>query len=127
MLVRILLVLSGALTLFVLAGNTLLRPLVNAIDRIPLSETSSEATYTVTLTTTSARAAELRDTLIEKLESANYPVRETRVIFRSNETVEIAASLVSMAAEPGELDAVVTQLSGIAGVEHASWSVSALD
>jgi putative Mg2+ transporter-C (MgtC) family protein len=118
---------SALLTLFVLAGNTLLRPLVNAIDRIPLSELSSEATYTVTLTTTSARASELRDALIDKLETANYPVRETRIIFRSNEAVEIAASLVSMAAEPGELDAVVTQLSGIAGVEHASWSVSALD
>jgi putative Mg2+ transporter-C (MgtC) family protein len=118
---------SALLTLFVLAGNTLLRPLVNAIDRIPLSELSSEATYTMTLTTTSARASELRDALIDKLESANYPVRETRIIFRSNEAVEIAASLVSMAAEPSELDAVVTQLSGIAGVEHASWSVSALD
>src|ERR1700741_3181228 len=69
---------SALVTLFVLAGNTLLRPLVNAIDRIPLSEVSSEASYTVTLTTTSAEAAELRDVLTEKLESANYPVRETR-------------------------------------------------
>src|SRR6202043_3136633 len=60
---------SVALTLFVLAGNTLLRPLVNAIDRIPLSEHSSEATYTVTLTTKSAQAADLRDVLIDKLES----------------------------------------------------------
>src|SRR6201986_4483838 len=32
---------SIALTVFVLAGNTLLRPLENAIDRIPLSESSS--------------------------------------------------------------------------------------
>jgi len=118
---------SALLTLFVLAGNTLLRPLVNAIDRIPLDEISSEATYTVTLTTTGARAAELRDALIGRLESANYPVRETRVIFRSNEAVEIAASLVSMAAEANELDAIVTQLSAVPGVEHASWTVSALD
>jgi hypothetical protein len=29
---------SAPLTLFVLAGNPLLRPLVNAIDRIPLNE-----------------------------------------------------------------------------------------
>ena len=34
-----------ALTVFVLAGNTLLRPLVNAINRIPLDEKASEATY----------------------------------------------------------------------------------
>ena len=36
---------AGALTVFVLAGNTLLRPLVNAINRIPLDERSAEATY----------------------------------------------------------------------------------
>src|SRR5246500_4667830 len=42
---------SATLTLFVLAGNTLLRPLVNAIDRIPLSEHSSEATYEISVTT----------------------------------------------------------------------------
>ena len=34
-----------ALTVFVLAGNTLLRPLVNAINRIPLDEKALEATY----------------------------------------------------------------------------------
>src|SRR5271156_6798977 len=38
---------SAALTIFVLAGNTLLRPLVNAINRIPLDAQASEATYEV--------------------------------------------------------------------------------
>src|SRR6185312_13917785 len=36
---------AAALTAFVLAGNTLLRPLVNAINRIPIDEKASEATY----------------------------------------------------------------------------------
>ena len=36
---------AAALTVFVIAGNTMLRPLVNAINRIPLNEKSSEATY----------------------------------------------------------------------------------
>ncbi|MCX7319920.1 MAG: MgtC/SapB family protein, partial [Hyphomicrobiales bacterium] len=36
-----------ALTVFVLAGNTLLRPLVNAINRTPLDARSSEVTYYV--------------------------------------------------------------------------------
>src|SRR5579864_5582344 len=40
-----------ALTLFVLAGNTLLRPLVNAINRAPLREGTTEAIYDVRLTT----------------------------------------------------------------------------
>src|SRR5215468_1825082 len=47
---------SAALTIFVLAGNTLLRPLVNAIDRIPLSAQSSEATYEISITTDAVRS-----------------------------------------------------------------------
>src|ERR1700692_3005937 len=40
---------AAALTVFVLAGNTLLRPLVNAINRAPIDEQASEATYFVKL------------------------------------------------------------------------------
>src|SRR5580704_12288284 len=38
------------LTGFVLAGNTLLRPLVNAINRAPIDEGATEAVYEVRLT-----------------------------------------------------------------------------
>ena len=50
-----------ALTVFVLAGNTLLRPLVNAINRAPLDEKSSEVTYFVKLTVAVDALAELRE------------------------------------------------------------------
>src|SRR5271168_3621348 len=46
---------AALLTLFVLGGNTLLRPLVNAIDRIPLNEQSSEATYEIVVTRSEER------------------------------------------------------------------------
>src|SRR6201986_539930 len=62
---------AGALTVFVLAGNTLLRPLVNAIDRIPLSERSSEATYELSVTTDARRAPEVREFMNERLEAAS--------------------------------------------------------
>src|SRR6201995_3617994 len=48
-----------ALTIFVLAGNTLLRPLVNAIDRIPLNERTSEATYEIRITTDAKSSGEV--------------------------------------------------------------------
>jgi len=118
---------SVALAIFVLAGNTLLRPLVNAIDRIPLSERSSEATYEISVTTDAKRAAEVRDVMNERLEAASYPVRETRIVFRSNDNVEVAAVLVPLAAEPDDLDAIVADLSRVPGVSHATWSVSALE
>lgn len=118
---------SVALTVFVLAGNTLLRPLVNAIDRIPLNEQTSEATYEIVVTTDAKHAAEVRDFLNERLEASNYPVRESKVLYRSNDNVEIAAMLVSLAVEAAELDAVVAELSKQPGVSYATWNVSALE
>ena len=60
-----------ALTVFVLAGNTLLRPLVNAINRIPLDEQASEATYYFKLAVTPEALPDMRDHLVERLEAAN--------------------------------------------------------
>jgi putative Mg2+ transporter-C (MgtC) family protein len=118
---------SAAATIFVLAGNTLLRPLVNAIDRIPLNEGASEATYEIIVTTNSERAAEVREKLAETLEKASYPIRETKVIYRSDDNVEVAAELVTLAAEPDELDGVVAALAALPGVSHAAWNVSAME
>lgn len=118
---------SAALTVFVLAGNTLLRPLVNVIDRIPINEHSSEANYEVVVTTESEKAGDVRDALSERLEAALYPVRETKVVYRSSDNVEIVARLVSLAVDPKELDAVIAGLSKLPGVSHATWSVSTLE
>jgi len=111
---------------FVLGGNTLLRPLVNAIDRIPIDEQSSEATYDVLVTTDPGSVASVRELLLEKLAAANYPVRDTKVVDRSADEVEIAATLVSLSIEPDELDAVVASLANTPGVRHATWNISAL-
>jgi putative Mg2+ transporter-C (MgtC) family protein len=118
---------SAALTVFVLAGNTLLRPLVNAIDRIPLSGKSSEASYEIVVTTDALRAAEIREALDERLDVAKYPVRETEVAYRSDDNVEIVAMLVPLAVDAAELDRVVAELARLPGVRHATWNVSALE
>ena len=117
---------SVALTVFVLAGNTLLRPLVNAIDRIPLNAQTSEANYEIVLTTDVLRAAELREALDERLEAAKYPVRETEVIYRSEDIVEIVATLVPLAVDTADLDRVVSELARLSGVRYATWNVRAL-
>lgn len=76
---------AALLTIFVLGGNTLLRPLVNAIDRIPINEQSSEASYDVLVTTDPDSVASVREFLLETLAAANYPVRDTKVIYRSDD------------------------------------------
>jgi putative Mg2+ transporter-C (MgtC) family protein len=118
---------AALLTLFVLGGNTLLRPLVNAIDRIPINEQSSEASYDVLVSADAGAVASVRDLLLEKLEAANYPVRDTEVVHRSDDNAEVVATLVSQSIEPDELDAVVASLIGQPGVRHATWHIRALE
>jgi putative Mg2+ transporter-C (MgtC) family protein len=65
--------------------------------------------------------------LNERLETVNYPIRETKVVYRSNDSVEIAAKLVSLAVDQEDLAAVVAELSKLPGVNHATWNVSTLE
>ena len=110
-----------------LAGNTLLRPLVNAINRSPLDERASEATYEIRLTVDAAAIDAVRDLLVEKLEAASYPVSDVNVIERAEDVVEIVATLVSTAVNAKELDAVTADLARRPGVRHATWDVSTKD
>jgi putative Mg2+ transporter-C (MgtC) family protein len=112
-----------ALTAFVLAGNTLLRPLVNAINRVPINQGTTEAIYEVRLTTNADNLDESRELLREALETAQYPISGIEVIERDGGDAEIVATLLGTAADPGELDATVASLDRNPLIENASWSI----
>jgi putative Mg2+ transporter-C (MgtC) family protein len=116
-----------ALTIFVLAGNTLLRPLVNTLNRAPISERAMEATYEVRVTTDADHRDAARELLETELEAAKYPVREITVIDREPDAVELVATLVANAADPNELDRIATRLGAASFVEHASWTMRSLE
>jgi len=111
------------LTGFVLAGNTLLRPLVNAINRAPLKEEATEAIYEVRLTTRADTQDDARDLLQEALEAAKYPVRDIEADEREQGMVELVATLAGTIADPDELDALVARLEANALVDSAGWSL----
>jgi putative Mg2+ transporter-C (MgtC) family protein len=111
------------LTAFVLAGNTLLRPLVNAINRAPLREKATEAVYEVRLTVPAARIDDGRELLETQLGEASYPFREIETTERDDETAELVATLVGTEADPEELDGVVARLNGAPVTRRAGWSL----
>ena len=111
------------LTGFVLAGNTLLRPLVNAINRAPIKEASTEAIYEVRLTTSAVQLEEAREQLEARIEAANYPIREIEVVVREPDSVELVATLLTATADPHELDRLVDGLKALPLAEHASWAL----
>lgn len=112
-----------ALTGFVLAGNTLLRPLVNAINRRPIDEGATEAIYEVRITTNADHRDDSRELLREVLEAANYPLQGMEIIEREQGGIEIVATLLGTAADPRELDDIVARLNRDPLVENASWSL----
>ncbi|MEE7455576.1 MULTISPECIES: MgtC/SapB family protein [Methylobacteriaceae] len=114
-------------TAAVLAGNTLLRPLVNLIDRIPIDESATEATYEVQVSVAPEAAGPARDLLVERLEAADYPVGSTEVEERGETSVDVIATLTATAVEAKDLDAVVADLAKRPEVRHATWSVQTGD
>ena len=118
---------AGLLTVFVIAGNTLLRPLVNAIDRSPIDERTTEATYEVSLTARERDMPSVREALSEALEAAHYPAGDIETEERGEEMVEIVATLVSTAVDPVEMDALALRLGALPGVSHASWAIRTKD
>ena len=112
-----------ALTGFVLAGNTLLRPLVNAINRTPINEGATEAIYEVRITTSADRLDESRELLRNQLEAANYPLQRIEGIEREKDGIELVATLLGTGANPRELDEIVSHLDRNPHVKSASWSL----
>ncbi|TCT07798.1 MgtC/SapB family protein [Aquabacter spiritensis] len=115
---------AALVAFFILSGNTLLRPLVNAINRIPIDEGGSEAIYEVRVVAEDAQVPGLRDRIVALLKAAKYPVADVNLEELPDETSAIVATLVGTAAKGKELDAVVAQLRRLPGVTHANWEAS---
>lgn len=110
---------------FVLAGNTLLRPLVNWVNRRPISPSITEAKYLVHVVCRPRDVSGVRDLVDEVLDRASYPVRVVETLSDGEEQVELAAVLMPTTAEADELDAVVAALQDSPLVLSSTWSVEA--
>jgi putative Mg2+ transporter-C (MgtC) family protein len=115
---------SAVVAAFVLGGNTLLRPLVNAINRRPINPAETEAIYRVHVICAPSDVSEARDLLYEELEGHHYPIRDIEVLSEGDELVELAAVLVPTTANPEDLDAITADLERHDDIESATWTVS---
>lgn len=113
--------------LFVLASNTLLRPVVNRINRQPVVEEITEAAYSVYVICARPVQAQMREELVERLAAASYPVREIDQHPFGQGDAEIEAVLYATAVDADELDRVTHGLETLPGVHQAFWSASAED
>ncbi|WP_245652542.1 MgtC/SapB family protein [Novosphingobium capsulatum] len=110
---------------FVLAGNTLLRPLVDAVNRRPMNPDETEALYRVHVVCPSGMVSAARDLLFDELETHHYPIREMETLAEGETQVELAAILVPTTADPADLDAITAHIARHEGISSATWTVSA--
>ncbi|ERO64974.1 MgtC/SapB family protein [Pseudomonas piscis] len=111
-------------SLFVLAANTLLRPIVNNINRQPLDVISAEVTNIVYVIAHRSRQKAVFALLEAELARCNHPASDVDVHAFGSEEVQIEATLASTSVDGDELDALVARLSGSSLVQQAFWSPS---
>jgi putative Mg2+ transporter-C (MgtC) family protein len=111
-------------TLFVLSANTLLRPIVNTINRKPLDVESVEVTITVYVIAERAHQRMVMAQLEEELERSRHPIRDLDIHAFGEEDVEIEATLAATSVDGEELDALVERLAVLPSVRQAFWSPS---
>src|SRR5690606_3254032 len=111
-------------TAFVLAANTLLRPIVNAINRQPLDVDSVEVTNIVHVIVGKQRQRQLMAALEAELERHAYPVTDLQVNAFGEDDVEIEAVLTATSVEAAKMDAVVRRLQCLPAVRQTFWSPS---
>ncbi|BCA65675.1 MgtC/SapB family protein [Fluviibacter phosphoraccumulans] len=114
-------------TLFVLAANTLLRPVANQINRQPTDTMDVEATNAVYVITAKQHQKLTMQKLVHLLQTSSYPTREIDVHAFGESDVEIEAVLNSTSVDAVRLDTLVSELSQLDYVHQAFWSASTSD
>lgn len=112
---------------FVLAANTLLRPIVHAINREPLDTASVEMTNTVYVIAHRERRKEVLALLEGELKRSNHPTHDLNVHAFGEGEVEIEARLAAASVDRHELDALVQRLAASPLITQVFWSPRTID
>ena len=109
---------------FVLAANTLLRPMVNYINRQPASGGSTELTYTLHVISGAAHRQEALEALETALEDENLPLAALDVHAFGKEEIALEATLMVQSLDEQDKDRVVARLIGEPAVQQVFWAPS---
>lgn len=112
---------------FVLAANTLLRPVVNRINREPIDTEVVEVTTTVYVIASRARQKAALSHLEKALDAADLPARDFEIHAFGDDSVEIEAVIALTSVDGYVLDDLVQKMAALEFVSQAFWSPSTTD
>lgn len=106
---------------FVLASNTLLRPVVDRINRQPMDTLAVEVTNTVYVIARQSHQKQALHLLENALEAADLPTRDLKVHAFGDDAVEIEAVLAANAVDGEHLERLTRQLAEQPFISQAFW------
>ena len=118
---------AGLGTAFVLAANTLLRPVADRVNREPLDASRVEATNMVKVVVARSQQKEALESLEQMLEECSVPARDIEVQSFGEDEIAIEATLTAASVEGDELDRLVSRLTALPAIRQAFWSSSTRD
>ncbi|WP_434777473.1 MgtC/SapB family protein [Neisseria sp. Ec49-e6-T10] len=114
-------------TLFVLAANTLLRPVVHAINRRPFDMEAIETTIEIHMITEKEQQKEALSLLKAELKANHYFISDMDIHTFGENEVEIELILTTESANSTNLDELIQRISGLTMIKQAFWSPSFRD
>jgi len=110
---------------FILAANTLLRPIGHAIDRWPLDD-DAEVLNVIYIICGRQFSKEVMDKLHELLALYNYPPQDVDIEPFGEEDVEIAAALIATSIDSIHTKEIIQLLNDMPEVRHAYWDKNSM-
>ncbi len=114
-------------TIAVIMGNTLLRPVVNAINSTPLNAHAVEGEFDVRVTVADDAAPEMRVYLTRLFAARGLPVAEVEMEEVSEHTMDLVVTLVATSLDTAMLEKVLDEVRRDKRVRHAGWEMNTAD
>ena len=111
-------------TFFILMANTLLRPVVNGINKKPIDMSKSEVTATINIVAEKTYQKLIMSNLLKLLNEIQYPIDDLDINAFGDHDVEIEAKMIATSMDNKQLDHVVEEMLKNEYVRQAFWTPS---
>lgn len=112
---------AALLTAFTIIGNTLLRPLVTAIERMPIAHRMMGTIHEVKLIVEAEAVARVRERAADLLEETHLQLGDVTEDVRADGRISLRATLFGTTQDRQVLEGIVAQIEDFDGVVRAVW------